>query len=643
MSVVLDFRPQSMASARWFGVAQARFAQAAARLGTGLRVNSGADDAAGLKLSSRIDGQVSGWHQAQRNIQEGLSLAQVIDGSFAELADIVGRIRELAIQSANGVYSDAERRAIQDEVVILRGEISNVIAGTKFNGISAMEGSVYRPPPTIDPTGALNGTVTFDGVTLTGGSVPNPALAGGVAGPNNAYGTANTQSGTYEVVILAAPNPAQALAFGSPVAPLPAGAGVAVQINLTGPLGSATIDLNYGTGPAAWVAAVNAETVNTGVQASLFAVGADNYLLLETTGGGGAQRLTVSATTLDPMIQPEDYIGFGPGVISANGVNLIATINGALATAGGSVTQTTLRLNSPGNAADGLTVTIPSPLPGVYTAGPFPASAGWVNVQGFASEIQSLVLDIHSGPNSPDHQALTVKPMTTGAMAMTGAGTIGTIDLSTQAGALDAVGVADAAVAQIVDARAQLASDMASLDHGLAHAGSGEDNQAAAGSRIVDADVAAESVELIGSQLQRDLAATASSYIHADAARTLQLITDSRVGVLLQPQAPPDGGGAPTASASGGVTISGGSTSIDSAASLVGAPAGATAFSGGSGFAPAPVLPSGFSPIAATPGFAPQAATPGYQPLPVLGSSGLGGGQGLSSGEMLSMIAGGLA
>ncbi len=615
-----------MASARWFGVGQARFAQAADRLGSGLRITSAQDDAAGLKLASRIDGQINGWHQAQKNVQDGISLAQVVDGAFTVLTGIVGRIRELAVQSANGTYSDVERQAMQAEVDILRGEITNVIEGTTFNGVTPLRGDTFKPPPDVDPS----------------------ALASALIGANFAYGTANTQSGIYDVRVLQAPGPAKALGFGS-TQPLPAGAGTAVQLNVTGTLGSRTIDLAYGDDINAWVLAINAETANTGVQAATVVIGANSYMELQTTGSGGrVERISVSATTLDPAINPDDYLGITVGGrLTATGTDMEITINGVAAQVKSGPTQTVFQVNAPGDPADGLVVTIGTPLDPVYTTGPFPLlgnSAGTIEVEAFAEEIISLVLDIQSGPNSPDQQSLTIKPMIDGAMAMAGANTIGTIDLTTQAGALAAIDVADAAVTQIVDGRTQIAADMKALDEALTVTGINGENQTAAHAHIMDADVAAESVELMRGQLQSDLAATANTYIHADAARTLQLITDSRVGVLLQPSAPPQGGGAPAASAGGGGGGAGALAAASAPAAMdTGGASGASVMSGGSGYSPAAVLSGSFSPMATTPGFAAQAATPGYQAMPILGSGSLGGGQGLSSNEMLSMIAGGLA
>src|SRR5687768_9390508 len=124
MVVRFDITAESLRSARWITTAQDRFALSASRISTGLRINTAASDPAGSFAASKHQAQTIGWNQAQQNIQDGVSLAQVADTAFATLNDLVGRIRELAVQSANGVYSDVERAMLQTEVDQLRQEIA---------------------------------------------------------------------------------------------------------------------------------------------------------------------------------------------------------------------------------------------------------------------------------------------------------------------------------------------------------------------------------------------------------------------------------------------------------------------------------------------------------------------------------------
>ena len=130
------------------------------QLSSGLRINSAKDDAAGLAISTRFSSQISGLNQAFRNANDGISMAQVGEGALGGVTDKLQRMRELAMQSANGIYSDADRASIQKEVASLQAEIGRVFESTEFNGqkILADEGSVSFQVG----TGGTSGVDTID-------------------------------------------------------------------------------------------------------------------------------------------------------------------------------------------------------------------------------------------------------------------------------------------------------------------------------------------------------------------------------------------------------------------------------------------------------------------------------------------------
>jgi len=111
------------------------------RLSTGKRINSAKDDAAGLAISSRMTSQVRGLSAAMRNANDGISLAQTAEGAMGEVGNMLQRIRELAVQSANGTNSTSDRTAIQAEVTQLLGQINDIAGKTTFNGIALVDGS----------------------------------------------------------------------------------------------------------------------------------------------------------------------------------------------------------------------------------------------------------------------------------------------------------------------------------------------------------------------------------------------------------------------------------------------------------------------------------------------------------------------
>lgn len=110
------------------------------RLSSGFRINSAADDAAGLQISNRLTSQINGLDQAIRNANDGISLAQVAEGAMDEITNALQRIRVLAVQSQNGINSSSDRIALQKEVSALKAEISRIAATTQFGGVKLLDG-----------------------------------------------------------------------------------------------------------------------------------------------------------------------------------------------------------------------------------------------------------------------------------------------------------------------------------------------------------------------------------------------------------------------------------------------------------------------------------------------------------------------
>jgi flagellin len=111
------------------------------RLSSGFRINSAADDAAGLQISDRLSSQINGLNQGNRNANDGISLAQTAEGALDEVTSMLQRMRTLAQQSANGSNTDEDRVAIQDEVDSLTKEINRVAADTTFGGQNLLDGT----------------------------------------------------------------------------------------------------------------------------------------------------------------------------------------------------------------------------------------------------------------------------------------------------------------------------------------------------------------------------------------------------------------------------------------------------------------------------------------------------------------------
>jgi flagellin len=112
------------------------------RLSSGLRINRAADDAAGLAVSEQMRTKIRGMNVASRNAQDGVSLVQVADGALAGVNDMLQRMRDLAVQAANGTLTDTQRANLDQEAQSLLAEINRVSSDTEFNGLKILSGSV---------------------------------------------------------------------------------------------------------------------------------------------------------------------------------------------------------------------------------------------------------------------------------------------------------------------------------------------------------------------------------------------------------------------------------------------------------------------------------------------------------------------
>ena len=163
------------------------------RLSSGMRINSAKDDAAGLQISDRLTSQINGLNQGNRNTNDGIALAQTVEGAMDEMTTMLQRIRTLAVQASNGTNNQKDRDALQQEVTQLSTEITRIACQTRFGGEVVLAGAdkgIISAEGTIKlQVGAYNGdTLTMTGFSL-GFTVSGIASQGGGATIN---GDANT-------------------------------------------------------------------------------------------------------------------------------------------------------------------------------------------------------------------------------------------------------------------------------------------------------------------------------------------------------------------------------------------------------------------------------------------------------------------
>jgi len=140
MSMSVNTNLFSMDAQRNLSKSQSSMSMAMQRLSSGLRINSAADDSAGLAISQRMEAQVKGMNVAVRNANDGISLAQTADGALASVGDSLQRMRELAVQARNVTNSSSDRDSLNQEFTQLGAEIGRVLGGTTFNGSAILAG-----------------------------------------------------------------------------------------------------------------------------------------------------------------------------------------------------------------------------------------------------------------------------------------------------------------------------------------------------------------------------------------------------------------------------------------------------------------------------------------------------------------------
>ena len=194
--MIINHNMSSLYANRTLGISNDQLMGNIEKLSSGQRINKAADDASGLAVSEKMRSQIRGLNQANRNIQNGVSFIQSTEGYLQETTDILQRIRELAVQSANGIYSDEDRMQIQVEVSQLVAEIDRVASQAQFNGMNMLTGSFAQDSSTgrimqfqiganVDQnTRVFIGTMTAQALGLKGAQGNDEQL--GIATPDSA-------------------------------------------------------------------------------------------------------------------------------------------------------------------------------------------------------------------------------------------------------------------------------------------------------------------------------------------------------------------------------------------------------------------------------------------------------------------------
>ena len=436
------------------------------RLSSGMRINSAKDDAAGLQISNRLTSQINGLAVAQRNANDGISMAQTAEGAMQASTDILQRMRELSLQSANGSNSSTDRAAMQKEVTALQAELTRISDTTSFGGQKLLDGTFGTK--TFQVGANANETIS---VTMQSTSA---ADIGGYK--TMLEGTANTGFGGVEAATTAAAN---TLAGG----------------NLTFTTNSIATTVNIPTGSSAAdaEAAINASTGDHGVTAQ-----AQTSVVLGVAGATGnvgfslnGQAITATAVTatdqaaLTQAINDQssttgvtatyDTATFEITLTDDTGADIV--IEGYLNDEAAATTTTLTAVDSEGNA---------NGTPVVLTD----LAADSARIIGTISLTSSKAFTA-AGANTE----LQAAPTTAGL------NNVDSINLGTADGAQEALAIIDGALAQIDDSRAGLGAVQNRFGHTISNLANIQENVSASRSRIQDTDFAVETAVMTKNQI----------------------------------------------------------------------------------------------------------------------------------------------
>lgn len=471
MAQIINTNIASLTAQRNLNTSQSALATSLARLSSGLRINSAKDDAAGLAVSERLTTQIRGLDQARRNANDGISLAQTAEGALSQTGDILQRIRELAIQSANATNSATDRKALNDEVNQLIQEVDRISSTTTFNGLKVLDG-------------------TYQGQQFQVGANANETIGVSIQGASSndlKNNSINLESGTDNdglgQVTAAAANSAAA------------GNGVGAQtLTIAGAAGSSTVSVLANDQANVIAASVNAVVANTGVSAkastsATFAgVSAAGTISFTVNGGGTATSISAQVTTTDLTAL-------------TTAVNDVSGKTGVTAVLSADKASVTLK------QADGKDITIDAftnSAGGTATvdgsaaaATPETLTSGAANSTRIAGNV---TLNSDKGFTAVSSAGTDVLTTGTTATASTTA-KLSSVDISTVTGANNALSILDAALAQVSTIRASLGAIQNRFDNTITNLQVTSENLSASRSRIRDADFAAETANLTRGQI----------------------------------------------------------------------------------------------------------------------------------------------
>ncbi|MEY4475806.1 MAG: hypothetical protein RL248_1573 [Pseudomonadota bacterium] len=575
MSLVINTNVASLNSQRQLMNSGSALDQSTERLSSGKRINSAKDDAAGLAISNRMTSQVRGLDQAIRNANDGVSLVQTAEGALQEVTNILQRMRELSIQSANGIYSDADRGTLNAETKQLKLELDRISSSTSFNGQNLLDGTlgntklqigseanqiidVSVPSFSTASLGGSSGDVVGE-PTATGLAALNTLIAGDLIVNDTAIGaltTGTSLNNTLALVNASLEGKGALASARTEVRAINSGSGVLVA-------GSSALTLTVVDGNNNTQSYVITDTNNfkelvakinneTGIQATvndagklvLSREGALSITVNDTSTNNAASGLVDGSTNFSLVFTDTSTDKRGvkiepgtiaPAAILALGIDMQdndRNLQGAtVAAAASAIKKGDLIINGveidtialPGaTAAANLTTLIQkinaqsSDTGVVAFAGAGTSNLGLRSVSG--AEISIKYGDAAVAATIAGQTGLQERN------ASEGSGSIASVDISTADGAQKAISIIDKAIDQVNSTRSGLGAVNNRLEFTVNNLANVSEKTSAARSRIVDADFAAETAAMSRAQVLQQAATAMLAQSNARPQQVLSLL-----------------------------------------------------------------------------------------------------------------------
>ncbi|MFC0135016.1 flagellin [Massilia eurypsychrophila] len=465
MAAFINTNTASLNSQRNLSSSQTSLTTSLQRLSSGLRINSAKDDAAGLAISERMTSQIRGNDQAARNANDGISLAQTAEGDLTQIGTNLQRIRELAVQAANGSNSASDRASLNNEASSLIAEIDRVASSSSFNGNKLLDGTFTSQSFQVGANNTSNDRISIDAISSAKAS--SLGVGSGSSYSATKVGTGNVTS-----------------------AALTAGE---LSINGYSVGASSTDGVSFADGAASGIAkaaAINAVSAQTGVTATTGA----------TAAVGQVATAFGSTSTGDVLINGVDIGAIGAGTNAVDrGTQTAAAINAKTAQTGVTASADATGIVSLA-AADGRNITVKTTTAGGAGTGLNAAtSSAGTTTTSKLTLTSSGAAGITVGGTTG--LAATGQSVTFAAATATAGAGVSSLNLTTAAGAQAALTTLDSALANVNSSRASLGAYQNRFASVVTSLQTTSENLSASRSRIQDTDFAKETASLTRGQI----------------------------------------------------------------------------------------------------------------------------------------------